>query len=56
MRKETWDLGVIISSNLKSSSQCLKAANKAMSILGMVERHFKRLNKDSFMIIYKGYC
>jgi len=46
---------VIISSNLKSSSQCQKAANKAMSILGMVKKHFKRLDKDSFKNIYKGY-
>ena len=40
---EERDLGVIISSHLKSSSQCQKAANKAMSILGMVKRNFKRL-------------
>ena len=47
--------GVIISSNLKPSAQCLKAANKAMSVLGMVKRNFRRLDTDSFNVIYKGY-
>jgi len=46
---------VIISSNLKPSAQCLKAANKAMSVLGMVKRNFRRLDMDSFNVIYKGY-
>ena len=39
--EEERDLGVIISSNLKPSAQCLKAANKAMSVLGMVKRNFR---------------
>jgi len=52
---EERDLGVIISSNLKPSAQCLKAANKAMSVLGMVRRNFPRLDTASFNIIYKGY-
>ena len=52
---EERDLGVIISSNLKPSAQCLKAANKAMSVLGMVKRNFPRLDTASFNIICKGY-
>jgi len=43
----------IISSNLKPSAQCLKAANKAMSVMGMVKRNFPRLDTASFNIIYK---
>ena len=50
--EEERDLGVIISSNLKPSAQCL--ANKAMSVLGMVKRNFRRLDMDSFNVIYKG--
>jgi len=53
--EEERDLGVIIFSNLKPSAQCLKAANKAMSVLGMVKRNFRRLDVDSFNVIYKGY-
>ena len=52
---EERELGVIISSNSKLSAQCLKAANKAMSVLGMVKRNFPRLDTASFNIIYKGY-
>ena len=41
---------------MKPSAQCLKAANKAMSILGMVKRNFWRL-VNSFNVIYdyEGY-
>jgi len=34
--KEERDLGVIITDNLKPSSQCVKAAAKARSVLGVV--------------------
>jgi len=42
--KEERDLGVIITDNLKPTSQCVKAAAKARSVLGVVRRHFKRLD------------
>ena len=35
---EEKDLGVLTTSDLKSSTQCNKAANKAMSVLRMVNR------------------
>jgi len=52
---EERDLGIFITSDLKPSLQCVKAANKAMSVLGMVRRNFKRLDVEGFRIIYKGY-
>jgi len=41
---EERDLKVIITDNLKPTSQCVKAAVKARSVLGVVRRHFKRLD------------
>jgi len=52
---EARDLGIFITSDLKPSLQCVKAANKAMSVLGMVRRNFKRLDVEGFRIIYKGH-
>jgi len=52
---EQRDLGVIITDNLKPTSQCVKAAAKARSVLGVVQRHFKRLDPQDFLIIYKSY-
>jgi len=52
---EERDLGVIITDNLKPTSQCVKAAAKARSVLGVVRRHFKRLDPQDFLIIYKSY-
>jgi len=51
---EERDLGIFIS-DLKPSLQCVKAANTAMSVLGIVRRNFKRLDVEGFRIIYKGY-
>jgi len=48
-------LGIFITSDLKPSLQCVKAANKVMSVLGMVRRNFKRLDVEGFRVIYKGY-
>jgi len=52
---EEKDLGVIIDSNLKPSLQYNKAASKAMSVLGMIARHFKRLDKQDFLLLFKTY-
>ena len=51
---EERDLGIFITSDLKPSLQCVKAANNVMSVLGMVRRNFKRLDVEVFRIIYKG--
>lgn len=53
--KEERDLGIIVTSNLKPSQQCAKAASKARSILGWINRHFGSLNADEFKILYKVY-
>ena len=39
--EEEKDLGVLISNDLKPSKQCVAAANKARSVLGMIYRNFK---------------
>jgi len=52
---EERDLGVIRADNLKPTSQFVKAAAKALSVLGVVRRHFKRLDPQDFLIIYKSY-
>jgi len=52
---EERDLGIIVTSNLKPSQQCIKAASKARSILGWINRHFGLLNTDEFKMLYKTY-
>jgi len=49
------DLGVSIRKDLKPSTQCIKSAGKARSVLGMVRRNFRRLDPEDFLIIYKTY-
>jgi len=49
------DLGVYFTKDLKSSIQCIKSAERARSVLGLVRRHFRRLDIDDFLIIYKTY-
>ena len=49
------DLGVYITNDLKSTEQCIQAARKAQSVLGMIKRHFKIIDKEEFGIIYKTY-
>ena len=47
------DLGIHITVDLKSETQCRKAAGKARSILAMVKRNFRRLDEGDFLLIYK---
>jgi len=35
--------------------QCVRAAAKARSVMGMVRRNFRRLDKEDFLLIYKTY-
>jgi len=42
-------------SDLKSSTQCNKAANKAMSVLRMVNRAFRGMDKKHFLVVYKSF-
>ena len=47
------DLGVMISSSGKVSEQCLVAAKKANSILGMIKRTVKSRSRDVVVRLYK---
>ncbi len=49
------DLGVLVTDNLKPSSQCVAAANKAMVSLRQSRRSFKYLDMETFKILYKTY-
>ena len=52
---EEKDLGIYTTSDLKSSTHCNKAARKAMSVLRMVNRTFRGLDKEDFLLIYKSF-
>ena len=49
------DLGIIITTNLKSTIQANKAASKANSILGLMKRTFVSRNVPLWKKIYKTY-
>jgi len=52
---EEKDLGVILTNALKAGRQCREAARKAMNVLRTIKRHFTRLDKATFLILYKSY-
>jgi len=52
---EEKDLGVYVTLDLKPSTQCTKAANKARSVSRMVKRNFPKMDKEDFNILYKTY-
>lgn len=52
---EEKDVGVWVTTNLKPTVQCQKAAKKAMQALGMVKRSFKHMTKKSFVTLYRAY-
>jgi len=49
------DLGVIVTSNLKSTSQCVQSASTARRVIGMVRRAFRNLDISDFRLIYSTY-
>ena len=53
--KEEKDLGIYTTNILKPSTQCTKAATKAMLVLGMILRHFKTIDTEEFHILYDSY-
>lgn len=53
--KEIKDLGVVFMDNLKPSTQCVKSAAKAQSVLGLIKRTFKNIDKEDFMTLYNTY-
>lgn len=52
--KEEKDLGVIVSDDIKSLSQCAAAVKKANRIVGMIRRNFKFKDKDVMIKLYKS--
>lgn len=52
---EVRDLGIIISKDLKVTRQCASASKRAMSVLGLIRRHFGQLDPYSFKILYNSY-
>ena len=46
------DLGVVFMDNLKPSTQCVKSAAKAQSVLSLIKRTFKNIDKEDFMTLY----
>ena len=49
------DLGIWITSSLKPSLQCDKAAATASRILGMLKRTFTKLSRELFVFLYRTY-
>lgn len=52
---EERDLGIYITEDLKPSLQCVKAAKKASSALGIIKRSFTNFDTPSFALVYKTY-
>jgi len=46
---------IVVRSDLKSTSQCNKAAAAARRIIAMVRRNFSKLDKEDFLLVYKVY-
>ena len=49
------DLGVWITSDLKPSLHCCKAAASAMRVLSMIRRSFVSISKELFIFLYTTY-
>ena len=48
------DLGVVITADLKNSTQCIAAEQKAQKILGFIKRVFRYRNKRTVLALYKA--
>ena len=53
--EEEKDLGMVITSDCKQSTQCSKAAAKGMNSLRVIRRTFKYIDAESFLILHKAY-
>ena len=51
---EEKDLGVVISSDMKSSQQCIQAYSKARKILAMINRTIVYKNSENLVHLYKS--
>jgi len=54
-RAQRKDLGVVVRSDLKSTSQCNKSAAAVRRIIAMIKRHFRKLDTEDVLLIYKTY-
>ena len=54
MVKEEKDLGVLITTDLNASRQCVQACNKANRVLGMIHRTMIYKTKDILLKLYKS--
>ena len=52
---EERDLGVYLSDDFKPSLQCVEAAKKVSSALGIIKRNFSTFEISSFALLYKTY-
>ena len=52
VQEEKDDLGVLITNDLKASSQCAQACNKANRVSGMIHRTIIYKTKDVLLRIY----
>jgi len=52
--QEEKDLGVLITNDLKASSQCVQARNKTNRVLGMIHRTIIYKTKDVLLRLYKS--
>jgi hypothetical protein len=53
--EEERDIGVMITSNLRPSAQCAKAARTAQGVLGQITGAFHYRDRHVFMRLYKQY-
>ena len=53
--EEERDIGILVSSNLKPTAQCAKAALTANRVLGQITRAFHYRDRHVFIRLYKQY-
>ena len=51
---EEKDLGVVITSDLKSSRQCIEAEKKAQKVLGYIKRQFTTRKAETILTLYRA--
>ena len=52
---EEKDLGIFVTSDLKPSVHCAKAATKAMQVLGVIKRNFVLTDEEDFRLLFNGF-
>ena len=52
---EEKDLGIFVTSDLKPSVHCAKAAAKAMQVFGVIKRNFVLTDEEDFRLLFNGF-